>query len=135
MEQRKSRMSRTVSQVSGPRSRWLVLPVAKTQRPREGASVGREVASILNGLSGWSPWTHRCGVQCEAQGSGQNQVGSMEPLWCPLAKGSKVRGRGWSSPSIPRGGQRGSVNNVQRSEQLVRSENIPSELCSCRDKR
>ena len=49
MEQRKSRMSRTVSQVSGPRSGWLGLPVAKTQRPREGASVGREVASILNG--------------------------------------------------------------------------------------
>ena len=35
MEQRKSRMSRTVSQVSGPRSGWLGLPVAKTQRPRE----------------------------------------------------------------------------------------------------
>lgn len=132
MEQRKSRMSRTVSQVSGPRSVWLMLPVAKTQRPKEEASVGREVTSILNGLSGWGPWTPRCGVQCEAQGSSQNQVWSMEPLWCPLARGSKVRGRGCTSPSIPSGVQRGSV---QRSEPMVRSENIPSEQCSCRDER
>jgi len=57
----------------------------------------------------------------------------MEPALLPRV--SKVRGRGWNSPSIPRGGQTGSVNNVQRSKQLVRSENIPSELCSCRDKR
>ena len=38
---------------------------------------------------------------------------------------SKVRGRGWNSPSIPGVGKRGSVNNVQRSEQLVRSEKHP----------